>query len=836
MQDSPFFTHPVVHKWGAIRIAGLYLLLGSAWILFSDKLTEILTGDLAGFTTFSLLKGWVFVILTAVLLYWLINRYTNNLRRAEVQLRRVLDALPSVVAYVDSEERCLFSNQAYETWFGPSYRKINGRSLQQLLGKTIYSQAAPYLEKVPLGESITWAMELTNPQIPPRFVEITLIPDLNDEGYAQGFFALITDISQRKQAEKTLRESEMRYRLLAENITDVIWVLDMETQQFRYVTPSITQLRGLTVAEALAETSVEALTPASVNYLAQALPERIAEFGQGKNKAYTDELEQRHKDGSTIWVEMKSRFVVNEENGRLEVYGTSRDITERKKTEGALRESNERFRQIAETIDHVFWMTAMPERQVLYVSPAFERLWGQTAVSLYQNEAVWLETIHPHDRASVQAVHERWLAAPDTETYTAEYRLIHPDGQIRWILDRGTALHDDDGQVYRLIGVAQDITARRRAEEEIRRLNAELEQRVQRRTAELRDLYNNAPCGYHSLDERGVFLLVNDTEANWLRYAREELIGRVCFRELLTPESQVTFNEHFPRFKETGLVQDLEFDMVRKDGTILPVLLSATAVHDENGRFVMSRSTITDHTERRRTEQAMRQSQAQLQAANQELEAFTYSVSHDLRAPLRAINGYTAILAEMYESLFDEEGRRICTVIRSETQRMSQLIDDLLGLSRLGRSPMKKVLLDMNQLVADVITATTVMPPTTAVQFDVAPLLPTTGDPTLLRQVWHNLLHNAVKFSAKQAHPLVQIGSRQEGDETIYWIRDNGAGFDPRYSKKLFAPFQRLHNEREFPGTGVGLAIVQRIILRHGGRVWAESELGQGASFFFALP
>jgi len=227
---------------------------------------------------------------------------------------------------------------------------------------------------------------------------------------------------------------------------------------------------------------------------------------------------------------------------------------------------------------------------------------------------------------------------------------------------------------------------------------------------------------------------------------------------------------------------------------------------------------------------------AQREAANNELEAFSYSVSHDLRAPLRAIDGYTRILVEDYESILDSEGKRVCSVISKEARRMGQLIDDLLSFSRLGRREIYYSKIDMKSLVISVFNELLKEEKTSHIDFQISKLPAARGDSSLIRQVWVNLLSNAIKFTSKKEQAVIEVGSSVKTNEIIYYVRDNGAGFDMEYSNKLFGVFQRLHSESEFSGTGVGLAIVQRIIRRHGGRVWAEGEVEKGATFYFVLP
>ena len=227
---------------------------------------------------------------------------------------------------------------------------------------------------------------------------------------------------------------------------------------------------------------------------------------------------------------------------------------------------------------------------------------------------------------------------------------------------------------------------------------------------------------------------------------------------------------------------------------------------------------------------------ADLEAVNKELESFSYSVSHDLRSPLRAVDGYSRILEEDHADKLDGEGRRVLQVIRESSRKMSTLIDDLLALSRLGRTPLAATDIDMNALVSEALDEVTAADPTQRTRVVLSDLPRARGDPALLKQVWINLLSNALKYSGRRQTPRVEVSGRVNGGDIVYRTSDNGSGFDMRYYDKLFGVFQRLHSQDEYPGTGVGLAIVHRVVSRHSGRVWAESRVDEGATFYFALP
>jgi signal transduction histidine kinase len=235
-------------------------------------------------------------------------------------------------------------------------------------------------------------------------------------------------------------------------------------------------------------------------------------------------------------------------------------------------------------------------------------------------------------------------------------------------------------------------------------------------------------------------------------------------------------------------------------------------------------------------EQRVASRTTQLETANKDLEGFSYSVSHDLRAPIRAVGGFAALLEEDHRTELSEEARRKVAIIRAEASRMGQLIDDLLAFSRLGRKSLEPAELDMAAMAKNVYERLNHADPAKPVEFRLGSMPGAHGDRSLFEQVWVNLLSNAIKFSSKAPQPVIEAGGITTGDEHVFFVRDNGAGFDPKYQGKLFGVFQRLHREDEFPGTGVGLALVHRIVSRHGGRVWADGKPGQGATFHFSLP
>lgn len=373
----------------------------------------------------------------------------------------------------------------------------------------------------------------------------------------------------------------------------------------------------------------------------------------------------------------------------------------------ASKESELRFRQLAENLREVFFLISADGSQMLYISPEYERIWGRSCASLYQNPLAWTEAIHPDDKPRILAMVEQ---RTETGSFEYEYRIVRPDGTLRTIRARGFGVLDEAGALTRIAGLAEDVTEQKRAEDEIRQLNAELEHRVIERTRELSE-------------------------------------------------------------------------------------------------------------------------------ANKDLDAFSSSVSHDLRAPLTKIHGFTQMLLEDCGDKLDLDSLRHLQTISRNVTGMGQLIDDLLAFSRMGREPIDAMRVNMSAMAKEVTAELAVGARNgNAPELRIGQLPPAWGDAALLRQVWINLLGNALKYSEHAPHPVVEVSGTAEGGECCYRIKDNGAGFDMRYAGKLFEAFQRLHSASQFPGTGMGLAIVHRIVTRHGGRVWAEGREGEGATFYFALP
>ncbi|MFZ5428863.1 MAG: PAS domain S-box protein [Bacteroidota bacterium] len=511
---------------------------------------------------------------------------------------------------------------------------------------------------------------------------------------------LLANRLQRENASHAIRESEKKYRLLFESNPLPMWVYDMETLAFLSVNDAAVVKYGYSREEFLRMT-IKDIRPAE-DVL------KLLENVQLSTSGLYESGVWRHckKDGSLIFVEITS-YVIGFEGRKAELI-LSNDITERIKAEEKLRESEERLRLATEQSNVAVWEYDL-NTYSLSRSPNHDRLYGIGWQQKWDNDT-FLNAIHPDDREYSNNLIRNVVCANGPDNYSYDFRVIFPDHTIRWLLVNGRVIErNETGQGIKVRGTLMDITERKQFQEKLETLNAQLEQKVQQRTALLEE-------------------------------------------------------------------------------------------------------------------------------ANKELEAFSYSVSHDLRAPLRHINGYVDMLNRKYYDKLDEKARHYLDTISGAATKMGTLIDDLLQFSRTGRKEISFTELDLNILVQEVLKELEPVINARKIKWDIQELPKVSGDYTLMKLVWTNLIDNAIKYTRNQPVAKISVGYKTEMENFVFCISDNGVGFDMKYANKLFGVFQRLHSQSEFEGTGIGLANVQRIIHKHSGRVWAEAEKDRGASFYFSLP
>ena len=504
----------------------------------------------------------------------------------------------------------------------------------------------------------------------------------------------------------------------------------------------------------------------------------------------------------------------------------------------ALREQTSFLEQAQESLGLGWWNYDPEREEMLTFSPAACRIFGLIPAEFDGKLATLASLVYPDD---LPRLNEAYTAALEGgPPYQAEHRIVRPDGELRWVLMAGVVLRDDTGGPRRMLGICQDITKRKRIGDEIRASAAYNRSLTE---ANLNPMVTIGPDG--------TITDLNAATELATGYGRAELIGTEFSGYFTEPDlARAGYRQVF----QDGSARDYPLELRHRDGHIASVLYNAAVYRDPAGRVLGVIAAARDVTEANRTQAAQREAEAQVRAlhaglearvqertadlerSNKNLEAFTYSVSHDLRAPLRGLSGFSAALVEDYSDRLDETGRGYAQRIQAASERMAALIDDLLQLSRVSRTEMNLGPVDLSAEVDAIVGELQASEPGRRVRFAIQDGVWVTADRGLIRTVVQNLVENAWKFTARRDAATIEFGTTPADDAKICcYVRDNGAGFDPAYADKLFQPFERLHEAADFPGTGIGLASVQRIIERHGGRTWAEGAVDRGATFYFTL-
>ena len=669
----------------------------------------------------------------------------------------------------------------------------------------------------------------------------------------------------RKKTEEILRESELHFRTLADSGQALIWTSGLDKKCNYFNSPWL-DFTGRTLEQEIGDGWVEGVHPGDLDYCVKTYVDAFE-----RQERFSMDYRLRYKDGSYRWIQDNGTPRFNIKGEFIGYIGHCLDITERKKAEEDLFKSEERYRLISSVAtDYTFSTIVMPDGSLNldWVAGAFESISGYS-VSEFKARGGWRSTVHPDDLYIDDRDIAHLLSNRNTES---QLRTINKNGETVWVQVFAHPVWDyEKNCLAGIYGAVKNITDKKNAEEKL--INSELR---------FRELLEKVNLIAIIIDEEGNVTFCNEHLLKLTGYQRDELVGKNWFSLMIPGENQEV-KDIFNKGLETAQIAPrFENPIITKTGKKLDIVWSNVVQKKHDGTFSGVASIGEDITERKQAEEKIRilneelelrvvertkelekrskelidneikllklvddlnikseqlqRSSLQLEAANKELEAFSYSVSHDLRAPLRAISGFVSILLEDYGQVLDDEGKRVCNIIYSNALKMGQLIDDLLSFSRLIRSELRRSKIDMESMVKSVIAEFESVQDLSGKEIIIEELPSVMGDPNLIKQVWINLVSNAIKYSSKNEHAIIKIGSYTQQNEHVYFVEDNGVGFNMDYAHKLFGVFHRLHSVNEFEGTGVGLAIVQRIISRHFGRVWADGKVGIGAKFLFALP
>lgn len=643
----------------------------------------------------------------------------------------------------------------------------------------------------------------------------------NEGGEIQGVFAAARDITERKLAE----QSRILLASIIESSDDAIIGKKPDGTIISW-NRGAERIYGYSADEVLGR-PVSILAPPD---RADEIPEILERIKKGELIDHYETIRVR-KDGRQIYVSLTLSPIKDESGHITGISSIARDMTEQKRVDEQLRASSLYARSLIEaSLDPL--VTISKYGKIMDVNAATELVTGIPRARLIGTEFSDYFTEPEKAREGYKQVFQ--------EGFVKDYPLAihHSSGKVTHVLYNAVLYKNDADEVKGVFAAARDITQRKLAEEALKeheRLLSSIYDTVEDNlfymAVEKNDLYR--------------FISVNKAFLRTTGLNYDQVAGRLVNEIIPEPSLTMVLEKYKEAIQIKTVVQweetsDYPAGRLIGDVSVVPVFTEA-------GNCTHLIGSVHDITARKRAEDEIRklnqeleqrviERTSKLEAINKELESFSYSVSHDLRAPLRAIDGFSKVLLEDYGDKLDEEGKRVINVICNSTAKMGELIEHILVLSRLGRKEMKFVDVDMGVMAESVYKELRQAEPRRSIQFVVKQLPAASVDEGMIRQVYANLLANAIKFTRPKNPAVIEVGGYRDKNEAVYYVKDNGVGFDMKFQDKLFGVFQRLHGEKDFEGTGVGLAIVQRIIQKHGGRVWAEGKVDEGASFYFALP
>jgi PAS domain S-box-containing protein len=748
----------------------------------------------------------------------------KNLRETQEEFRTTLYSIGDAVITTDTKGSIRHMNPVAEWLTGWRETEAKGKPLEeafQIINEETRNKVENPVQRV-LREGAVVGLANHTLLVSKDGREIPIAdsgsPIRDKSGVVSGVVLVFRDQSEERAAQLALLKEKNFADTMINSLPGVFYLFDENGHFVRWN-------RNLETVSGYSSEEIEKMTPFGLlsEEDEKLTREAIQEvFEKGESHVEADFLS---KDGRrTTYYFTGFRFLWD---NRPYLVGMGLDLTERKRAAEALQMSEERFRILFENSPLGTGVASL-EGNLLAYNEVLAKIIGYTKEEMMSFNVRDLYP-NPEERAPLLQKLQNNGQARNYEV------LLQRKNGIPFYANLTINMIAFDGKKA-LLTVLEDITERKRIEGALRKS----EERYRR-------LHESMQDAFVLVDMSGRLLESNRAYQEMLGYTQEELSALTYVD--LTPQKWHAFESEIVKKQilPEGYSGVYEKEYIRKDGTVFPIELRTFVIRDEAGEPFAMWAIVRDITERKQADEEIRRLNAELEhrviertarleAANRELEAFSYSVSHDLRAPLRAIDGFTEILLREYGEKLDEEGKRICSIITGNSKKMGQLIDELLALSRLSRTEMRFSLIDMKTLAAAIYDELATPEMRRRITFKIDSITNIYGDPTLIRQVWTNLISNAIKFSSYREHLVISITGSEKESHAVYCVKDNGAGFNMKYKEKLFGVFQRLHSEKEFEGTGVGLAIVKRIVHRHGGRVWAEGETDKGAAFYFSIP
>jgi PAS domain S-box-containing protein len=738
----------------------------------------------------------------------------EQLREASLYTRSLIEASLDPLVTISKDGKIMDVNRATELATGVGRGTLIGSDFCEYFSQP--DQARQGYQRV-FSDGIVRDYALAIRHTSGRLIEVLYNASVfkNEAGEIQGVFAAARDITERRKAEDKLREQAA----LLDLAHDAILVRDLDNRVV-FWSRGAKDTYGFPAEEAVGEITYLLL------HTEFPLPLETIHSTMRERREWEGELRHIRRDGKHIVVASRWSLLRDDKGNPTAILEINRDITERKRTENQLRKASLYSRSLIEaSVDPL--VTISREGKITDVNQASERVTGVSREQLIGSDFSEYFTEPEQARRGYQEV----FSTGSVRDYPLAIR--HVSGGVTDVLYNASVFRSENGEVEGVFAAARDVTARKQAEEKVRRASLYTRSLIE---ASLDPLV--------TISREGRITDVNEATEAVTGISRDRLIGSDFSTYFTEPEKARAGYEQV--FAE-GFVQDYPLAIRHTTGRTTYVLYNANVFKNEGGEVEGVFAAARDITARKQAEEQVRtlneeleqrvkQRTAELEAANRELEAFTYSVSHDLRAPLRHISGFSKILSEEFDSSLPEEAQHLLGRIQEGTHRMGTLVDDLLNLARVGRQEIRLQVTGLNSLVEEVIASLKPEYEGRQVEWKVGSLPFVECDAGLMKQVLQNLLSNALKFTRPRPVAVIEVGQIEKQGTPAVFVRDNGVGFSMKYADKLFGVFQRLHRPEDFEGTGVGLATVQRILHKHGGRIWAQSELDRGTTFYFTLP
>ncbi|MBX3676846.1 MAG: PAS domain S-box protein [Rhodocyclaceae bacterium] len=739
-------------------------------------------------------------------------------------LRAALEASEEGIIATDGEWRVLLWNKGAERMFGWTAAEAIGRPADALHMRSVAPEhIGQYRAELQAGRSVRMSGLRLRKDGSEVHVDSQVTPMIDAAGNYIGALGTVRDVTSLIESERDLRLSEERFAKAFHTNPDCNLISRLSDGLIIEANEGFEKLMGFARGEVVGKKTAAELDMWANPEDRKALVRRV--LAQGSVRDVPSVFGTRDGEHRSVLVTANLIDLAGEPH----LLGTARDITELKRAETALQLSEEKFSKAFHSNPDFTMISRLRDGLIVEVNEGFEQLLGVKATEAVgqmtvANLHMWADPSHRDTFVGLLGEHGGVRDLPSV------FQTRH--GEPRDVLITASTI-DLAGEPH-IIGTARDITELKRSQEALLRS----EERFSK-------AFRYSP-NYTTITEleTGRFLAVNRAFEDQTGYKAEEVVGMTSVGIGLWVDAERR-RDMVARVRALGSVRGFPYLLRTKSGELRECLLSAVGVEigGVEGLIAMAR----DVTEQKRAEEAVRQLNetlegrvrartAELEEALKELNSFSYSVSHDLRAPLRGIAGYAKVLEEDYAGQLDAEGRRLLGRIAYNAIRMGELIDDMLDFSRIARTDLKRARVDMTALAREAFNDNSESGAGRRIDFRLAALPEALGDRGMLRQVWANLLGNAVKFTRGREPAVIEVGADIIEGEVRFQVRDNGAGFDMEYAGKLFHAFQRLHRDDHIEGTGVGLAIVARIVQRHGGRVWAEAEPDKGATFHFTLP